>query len=371
MTDADAPFDVPPDLEPGRLAIGVWMGGPSREREVSLASGRAVAEALEALGHDVRPADVRPEDVTPERVAGLDVVFLALHGTWGEDGSLQTLLDALGACYTGSGPGASRLAMDKTAAKERFGELGIPTPAFRVVEAGDDGPLAEAFETIGPDLVVKPVADGSSIDIAMVDTADGLTAAARAVWERGEPALVERRIPGREFTVGILGERPLPLIEIRTPGGWYDCEAAPARAGFRPAKPATWYDYQYKYTSDDTRYVFEHGLDADLADRMQEVSLAAHRALGCRDLSRVDLMLTPAGEPQVLEINTIPGFTSHSLVPKAAARAGLSFGRLCERIVALAWARRNAKGGPDANPSETPRAAWVRRPPGRDTPRPM
>ena len=356
---------------PGEFAVGVWMGGPSREREVSLQSGRAVAEALQLLGHDVRPADVRPEDVTPDRVRGLDVVFLALHGTWGEDGTLQTLLDTLGACYTGSGPAASRLAIDKTAAKERFGELGIPTPAFRVVEAGDDGPLAEAFETIGPDLVVKPVADGSSIDIAMVDTAEGLAAAARAVWSRGEPALVERRIMGREFTVGILGESPLPLVEIRTPGGWYDCETDAGPAGFRPSRPATWYDYEYKYTSDDTRYVFEHGLEADRAERMQAVALAAHRALGCRDLSRVDLMLTPAGEPEVLEINTIPGFTSHSLVPKAAEQAGLSFPRLCERIVALAWARREPKGRPDANPSGAPQAAWLRRPPGRDTPHHM
>jgi D-alanine-D-alanine ligase len=371
MSDAAAQPDVPPLPEPGAIAIGVWMGGPSRERDVSLESGRAVAEALESVGHDVRPADVRPEDITPESVRGLDVIFLALHGAWGEDGTLQALLDALGACYTGSGPKASRLAMDKVAAKQRFGEQGIPTPAFRVVEAGDEGPLVEAFETLGPDLVVKPVAEGSSIDIAMVETADELAGAVHAVWERGEPALVERRIPGREFTVGVLGERALPLIEIRTPGGWYDCEVESAAAGFRPARPATWYDYGYKYTSGDTRYVFEHGLDAALTGRMEEVALAAHRALGCRDLSRVDLMLTPAGEPQVLEINTIPGFTSHSLVPKAAARAGLSFGRLCERIVALAWARRGAKGGAEANPSEVPRTAWVRRAPGRVDPRTM
>jgi len=333
--------EVVPALEPGALAIGVWMGGPSREREVSLASGRAVAEALAGLGHDVRPADVRPDDVTADSVRDLDVIFLALHGEWGEDGTLQARLDALGACYTGSGPAASRLAMDKIAAKERFGEKGIPTPAFRVVEAGDDGPLAEAFETLGPDLVVKPVADGSSLDIRMVETLAGLADAVRAVWARGEPALIERRILGREFTIGILGETALPTIEIRTPGGWYDCEVASAPAGFRPARPATWYDYEYKYRS-------------------------AHHALGCRDLSRVDLMLTPAGEPEVLEINTIPGFTSHSLVPKAADRAGLSFGRLCERIVALAWARAGSKDGPDRNPDVVPRPVRARRVRRRD-----
>jgi len=338
--------DFVPALEPNALAIGVWMGGPSREREVSLASGRAVAGALAALGHDVRPADVGPEDVTPEAAGDLDVIFLALHGPWGEDGTVQGELERLGACYTGSGPAASRLAMDKIAAKQRFAEQGIPTPAFRVLEAGDDGPLAEAMETLGPDLVVKPVADGSSIDIRMVETPAGLSRAVRAVWGRGEPALVERRILGREFTVGILGETALPIIEIRTPGGWYDCEAASAPAGRAPARPATWYDYEFKYKSDDTRYVFDHGLEAGAADRMRRVALAAHRALGCRDLSRVDLMLTPAGEAEVLEINTIPGFTSHSLVPKAAERAGLSLGRLCERIVALAWARTGSPAEP-------------------------
>ncbi len=344
--------ETPPPLVPDGLTVGVWMGGASREREVSLASGRAVTEALTALGYDVRPMDVRPGDVEADLVADLDVIFLALHGEWGEDGAVQARLDALGACYTGSGPAASRLAMDKTAAKERFSEVGVPTPAFRVVEAGDDGPLVEAMETLGPDLVVKPVADGSSIDIAMVETAHDLAEAARAVWARGEPALVERRVLGREFTVGVLGRTPLPTIEIRTPGGWYDCEVASAPTGFRPARPATWYNYEYKYVSDDTQYVFEHGLDPDVERRMQEVALAAHHALGCRDLSRVDLMLTPAAEPEVIEVNTIPGFTSHSLVPKAAGRAGLSFGRLCERIVALAWARGglHARAGKLAEP---------------------
>jgi len=357
MSAPQAQAERAPVVEPGMLTVGVWMGGASRERQVSLMSGRAVAEALTSLGYDVRAMDVRPGDVDADLIRDLDVIFLALHGEWGEDGAVQAELEHLGACYTGSGPAASRLAMDKTAAKDRFSEEGVPTPAFRVVEAGDDGPLVEAFETLGPDLVVKPVAEGSSIDIAMVETPRDLAEAVRAVWARGEPALVERRILGREFTVGVLGRMPLPTIEIRTPGGWYDCEVALAPAGFRPAKPATWYDYEYKYTSSDTQYVFEHGLDPDVESLLREVALSAHRALGCRDLSRVDLMLTPAGEPEVLEVNTIPGFTSHSLVPKAAARAGLSFGRLCERIVALAWARsgrtEDGRGavGPDVGPA--------------------
>jgi D-alanine-D-alanine ligase len=306
-------------LVPGTLTIGVLMGGCSREREVSLESGRAVAEALGSLGHKVRPADVKPGDLTRDLVEGLDVVFLALHGRWGEDGAIQAELEALGACYTFSGPHASSLAMDKVRAKVRFAEEGIPTPAFRVAAPGDEQALGEALERIGPALVVKPVADGSSIGVGMADSPASLLAAARKVWQDGASALVERRVAGREFTVGVLGEAALPVIEIRTPGGWYD--------------------YHYKYVSSETQYVFDHGLAEAREARVVEVALKAHRALGCRDLSRVDLMLPEGGEPQVLEVNTIPGFTGHSLVPKAAAHAGISFPRLCERIVAMARRR--------------------------------
>lgn len=312
-------------LEPGTLTIGVLMGGPSRERPVSLQSGRAVAEALAGLGHDVRPADVRPGDVTSDLVEDLDVVFLALHGKWGEDGGVQEELEALGAAYTGSGPQASRLAMDKVATKVRFSEEGVPTPAFRLLDRGDEALFVEAMDTIGPELVVKPVADGSSIDVYMVDSLAGLRRAVARVAGASGPALVERRIVGREFTVGVLGESALPTIEIRTPGGWYD--------------------YHFKYESDQTEYVFDHALASDVEDRLVRAAMAAHRVLGCRDLSRVDLMVTPDGEPEVLEVNTIPGFTSHSLVPKAAAHSGIPFGRLCERLVALAWDRSGRKPG--------------------------
>jgi D-alanine-D-alanine ligase len=312
-------------LKPGMLTIGVLMGGCSREREISLESGRAVAAALRSLGHNVRPTDVKPGDVTADLLKGLDVAFLALHGEWGEDGGIQRELEDLGVCYTFSGPEASRLAMDKVRAKERFSDDGIPTPAFRVAEPDDLAALEEALECLGPQLVVKPVADGSSIGIGMADSRATLRRAARKVWARGEPALVERRILGREFTVGILGEMALPIIEIRTPGGWYN--------------------YHYKYKSKRTRYVFEHGLPAPREARILEVAAMAHRSLGCRDLSRVDIMLPDEGEPQVLEINTIPGFTSHSLVPKAAARAGLVFPKMCERIVAMARRRARRKVG--------------------------
>lgn len=306
-------------VEPGTLTIGVLMGGPSRERKISLESGRAVAGALERLGHEVRPADVRPGDVTAALVRDMDVTFLALHGTWGEDGAVQRELETLGVCYTGSGPEASRLAMDKVAAKERFSDEGIPTPAFRVLAGGDEEMFEEAMERIGPDLVVKPVADGSSIDVYMVDSLPALRSAVEKVRARGEPALVERRIVGREFTVGVLGESALPTLEIRTASGRYG--------------------YKEKYLLGSTRYIFDHGLPAHVEERVVEVALKAHHVLGCRDVSRVDMIITPEGEPEVLEVNTIPGFTTNSLVPKAAARAGLSFGRLCERIVGMARER--------------------------------
>jgi D-alanine-D-alanine ligase len=311
-----------PSLLPRTLTIGVLMGGCSRERPVSLASGRAVAKALKGLKHDVRPLDVRPGDVSAGLLDGLDVAFLALHGLWGEDGGIQAELEAIGACYTGSGPEASRLAMDKVSAKGRFSQEGIPTPAFRVALPGGTATLADAMDKLGPILFVKPVADGSSIGVSRAESMTALRRAAEKVWKRGEPALVERCILGRELTVGILGDRALPVIEIRTPGGWYN--------------------YHSKYRSNRTRYILDHGLAPKVEDRVVEVALGAHRALGCRDLSRVDIMLPDQGEPQVLEVNTIPGFTSHSLVPKAAARAGLSFGHLCERIVAMAMQR--AKG---------------------------
>ena len=317
---AEAETDMPP--VPGTLTIGVLMGGSSRERPVSLESGRAVAEALEGLGHTVRPADVRPGDLTAERLRGIDVAFLALHGEWGEDGQIQAELERLGVAYTFSGPEASRLAMNKVSAKHRFFRAGVPTPPFRVARRGDARSLRDARQHLGSGLVVKPVAEGSSLGVSLCDTEEFLVAAAEEVWAQYEWVLVEQRILGREFTVGILGESALPLIEIRTPGGWYD--------------------YHFKYESDRTEFVFEHGLDAGTESRMVATALAAHRALGCRDLSRVDIMLSGSGELQVLEVNTIPGFTSHSLVPKAAARAGIPFGRLCERILAMALERRGA-----------------------------
>jgi D-alanine-D-alanine ligase len=195
----------------------------------------------------------------------------------------------------------------------------VPTPPFVVARRGDDRAVRGARVLLGPGVVVKPVAEGSSIGVAVCEDLASLEQAVAKVWADYDAALLERRIVGREFTVAVLGEEALPILEIRTPTGVYD--------------------YNDKYYADTTQYIFDHGLDRADADAIAGSALAAHRALGCRDLSRVDVMWSEAGEPQVLEVNTIPGFTSHSLVPKAAARAGIPFGRLCERLLVMAIER--------------------------------
>jgi D-alanine-D-alanine ligase len=306
-------------LVPGTLTIAVLMGGGSREREVSLASGGAVVAALREIGHHVSPLDVKPGDVGPRLLAGTDVAFLALHGAWGEDGGIQAELEAIGMAYTFSGPEASRLAMDKAASKQLFLRHGVPTPPSVVAKRGDDRAVRGAWVLLGPDVVVKPVAEGSSIGVALCIDPASVDRAVAKVWADYDAALIERRVVGREFTVAVLGEEALPILEIRTPSGVYD--------------------YNDKYYADTTQYIFDHGLGRADAAAIAGSALAAHRALGCRDLSRVDVMWSTAGEPQVLEVNTIPGFTGHSLVPKAAARAGVPFGRLCERLLGMALER--------------------------------
>lgn len=292
--------------------ITVLAGGPGAEREVSLDSGRAVYEALRRLGHRVTLSDVGPDDLLAlDRPA--DFVFIALHGEFGEDGTVQAELDARGLRYCGSGAAASRLAMDKLRAKRAFEASGIPTPPYEVVDRATLTGLSSRFSLPA---VVKPVASGSSVDTTIVRTRRELDRDATVVIDKHGSALVERYVAGPELTVGILGDLALPVCEIRT------------RRAF--------YDYQAKYIDDDTQYLFDLELPAELLERVQTLSLAAHLALGCGVFSRVDWMVDGGTlEPYVLEVNTIPGFTSHSLLPKAAARVGLSFDQLCRRIVEL------------------------------------
>jgi D-alanine-D-alanine ligase len=300
------------------LDILVLAGGPGAEREVSLQSGRAVSEAFTRLGHRVRMSDIDPTDFSAldHLQAGLhanDIIFIALHGEFGEDGVLQAELDRRGLRYCGSGAAASRLAMDKADAKRCFEHAGIPTPPYEIVDAASLDGLASRLPVPA---VVKPVACGSSVDTFIARSESELCSAATRLVASYKQALIERYIDGPELTVGILGDEALPVCEIRT------------RREF--------YDYQAKYVDDDTEYLFDLDLPSAMLRRVQELSREAHRALGCAVFSRVDWMVDSATlMPYVLEVNTIPGFTSHSLLPKAAARMGLSFDQLCQRIVDL------------------------------------
>lgn len=298
------------------LDIVVLAGGPGAEREVSLLSGKAVSEALTRLGHRVSVCDISPDDLSAlGRQA--DCVFIALHGEFGEDGEVQAELEARGFKYSGSGVAASRMAMDKVEAKRAFEKANIPTPSYVVFDAAS---LADFGNPVGIPAVVKPVGSGSSVDTTIARTSEVLRAAVSGLVESYGQALVERYIDGPELTVGVLGEQALPVCEIRT--------------------KREFYDYKAKYIDDDTQYLFDLDLPSELLQRVQKLSIAAHNALGCRVFSRVDWMVDGETlEPFVLEINTIPGFTSHSLVPKAAARVGLSFDDLCQRIVELSLAK--------------------------------
>ena len=309
-----------PECVPSATRVTVLMGGASAEREVSLLSGREVSKALRSAGFLVKDVDLRPDEVRFLAGRDFDVAFIALHGGFGEDGTLQGQLDRLGLAYTGSGAEASRLAMDKVAAKELFRAAGVATPEWRLVARGDAAGAREVYDALGPDVAVKPRDDGSSVAVTLAETFELYQAGLDEVFKiRGE-ALVERLVRGRELTVGVLADRGLPIIEI-----------IPA---------AAFYDYNAKYFSDATRYVANPDLPDGLAARVQALAVTAHRAVGCRDFSRVDLMLDAAGAPTVLEVNTIPGFTTHSLLPKAAAAAGLDFTALCRTIVELALSRK-------------------------------
>jgi len=298
------------------LKITVLSGGPSSEREVSLKSGRAVADALVSIGHEVQLADIDPGHLDALDIPA-DVVFIALHGAFGEDGQVQRLLEQRALRYCGSGPEASALAMDKAAAKKRFVEAGVPTPRFEVATPQT---VAQVLSRWSAPVALKPVDAGSSVDCVMAGEDATLRARLPELADRYGCCLVEQYVQGPELTVGVLGDEALPAIQIRT------------RRAF--------YDYQAKYEDEDTEYLFEIDLPVDVLERVRALSLAAHRALGCRDFSRVDWMVDARTHaPYVLEINAIPGFTSHSLLPKAAARVGLSFPALCQRIVEMTCRR--------------------------------
>jgi D-alanine-D-alanine ligase len=291
-----------------KLRVTVLAGGPSAERDVSLASGRAIADALLQRGHETFLADVGPDDLTALDHPA-DVVFPALHGTFGEDGTIQRIMEQRGIRFVGSGSKASALAIDKVATKRIAADLGIPTPAYEVIDV-------HGRPTLRAPVVVKPVAEGSSVGTTIVREPQRLSQIVESVVAKYGRALVEHFAAGDELTVGILGEQSLPPIRIR-----------PSRE---------FYDYTAKYQDNRTEYLFETGHSSALLEQASVFSRRIFEALGCRHLARIDWIVGPGEELWFLEVNTIPGFTSHSLVPKAAARIGIPFDELVERLVRMA-----------------------------------
>jgi len=291
--------------------IGILYGGLSAEREISLRTGAAVEKALAGLGYRVVGIDADRDLPAQLRSSGVEVAFLALHGRYGEDGTVQGMLELMGIPYTGSGVLASALAMDKVATKKILLHHELPTPGFMVLERGADRKaLLERCRHFP--LVVKPAREGSTIGISIAHDRDELEAGLDEALQCDSLVLVEDYIAGAEVTVSVLGDEVLPIIQIVPKGGFYD--------------------YQAKYTAGQTEYLLPAPLPPVIYERLQQVSLQACRVLGCRGAARVDFMVREK-EFYCLEVNTIPGMTETSLLPKAAAEAGMSFAELVERML--------------------------------------
>jgi len=300
----------------GRVAV--LMGGPSAEREVSLKSGNAVLAALKRQDVDAHGIDADKSTLRLLEDGGFDRVFIVLHGRWGEDGVIQGALEVLDIPYTGSGVLGSALGMDKLRSKYLWSAAGIPTPEYAMLEPGID--LGKIAAKLGLPMFVKPAREGSSLGISKAKTVAELKAAWETAAKYDDQVIAERFIDGAELTCGILGDRALPLIRIET-----DRE---------------FYDYEAKYILDTTRYLCPCGLPADRERAIQALAQRAFDALGCSGWGRVDFMLDKAGQAYALEVNTVPGMTDHSLVPKAAKQAGMDFDQLVLRILETADVRR-------------------------------
>ncbi|MEX2114483.1 MAG: D-alanine--D-alanine ligase [Pirellulales bacterium] len=297
-----------------RLRVAVLAGGDSAEREISLRSGGAVAQALSAAGHETTAIDPAGRDLADIDWSPFDACFLALHGGAGEDGRVQQQLEQLGVPYTGSGPEACRLAMSKAASKRRFVECGVPTLPWVSIDAHDA--LVDACECVAPlgyPLVLKPDAQGSSLGVAVVESSASLLDAVDTAGAYDGMVLAEPQVVGREFTIAVLGERTLPILEI--------------------VSPERVFSYDAKYVSSQTQYCFDFELATSLRARLLIAAAGAARALGTRGLVRVDLLLGPDERAWVLEVNTTPGMTARSLAPLAAERAGLPMIALCEELL--------------------------------------
>jgi D-alanine-D-alanine ligase len=291
--------------------VAVLLGGRSAEREISLRSGNMVLGALSRKGVDAHAFDPQEHGLEQLIAQHFDRVFIALHGRFGEDGTVQGALEYLGLPYTGSGVMASAIAMDKWRTKLLWQAAGVPTPPYEVLNKDTDFP--SVAERLGIPLMVKPAREGSSIGMSKVTSTEKVEAAYDVAAQYDEVIIAERFIEGVEVTAAILNGEPLPLIRLET--------------------PRTFYDYQAKYFSDDTRYICPSGLPAEQEGRIQEQALRAFKLIGCSGWGRVDVMIERTGEPYLLEVNTIPGMTDHSLVPMAARARGIEFDDLCVRIL--------------------------------------
>jgi len=301
--------------------IAVLMGGPGSEREVSLATGRGVAKALRSLGAEAVEIDVRDENFQlPDDV---DLAFITIHGTFGEDGQIQKILEGRGIAYTGDGSSESESAFDKVRTKEKFREHGVPTPQWEVIHPKER-------PTIPLPIVVKPAREGSTVGVVIVKNENALESAISEASKYDRELLIEKFVSGRELTIGILGDQALPIIEIVPKGGFYDFNNK--------------YPFLNPQAGGGAEHVCPANIDAGKTKEIQKLALRAFEAADLQVYGRVDVILSDGGEPFVLEINTIPGMTEASLLPEAAAAAGIGYVDLCARIIALSCLRQGPGG---------------------------
>lgn len=301
-----------------KLKVAVLTGGIGSERQISIQSGECVSEALKEAGFNVVIADVRPDNLDILKDSSIDVFFPALHGVFGEDGQLQQILHNKSLVYTGSGPTASKLAFDKMASKKLFAKAGVATPTAIEFNAETDiEQLESRLQYLADEYVVKPIRQGSSVGVRIIDEKQEAIGAARETLEKFGDCMIEKFIPGKEITVSILEDEALPIIEIISQTGFYD--------------------YQAKYNDEQTEYLFDTIRDPAVTAQIEQAAMDCFYVLGCRNFARVDFMLSDKEIAYVLELNTIPGFTTHSLLPKAAAKAGFTMSELCSKIVEAAY----------------------------------
>ncbi len=300
------------------LKIAVLTGGIGAERDISIQSGQCVSQALKSAGFNVITADIQPDNLDILEDSTIDVFFPALHGEFGEDGRLQQILKDKSLVYTGSGPTASKLAFDKIASKKLFSKAAVTTPeAVEFNAESDISQIEKRLKYFKDGYVIKPINQGSSVGVSIISDLQQVFSIADQILNEFGDCMIEQFIPGREITVGILKESTLPIIEIRSQTGFYD--------------------YQAKYIDEQTEYLFDTIKDTDLIAKIEQYAMDCFCALGCRHFARVDFILSEQEIPYVLEVNTIPGFTTHSLLPKAAAKADLTMRDLCSKIVEAAY----------------------------------